>query len=218
MHTHLSALHSRHRFASMGALRTALAVLISIYPVVVMDVLAAGDAPSDVVGANEIKNQLESRKRRGAKPADERSTQSIERLNALRKQRGLNLQERDELADAIETLPRIDLTVYFAFDSAEIDGRAVPQLDELGRALQDLKGRTSGIYIIGHTDAKGDEDYNWHLSLRRAEAVVSFLISKYAIPRDLLTSEGFGERRLRDRQAPYSAANRRVEIVNLPKP
>lgn len=50
------------------------------------------------------------------------------------------------------------------------------------------------IEISGHTDSKGSDDYNQVLSKKRAQAVVTWLISK-GISKDRLTYEGYGEAR-----------------------
>jgi OmpA-OmpF porin, OOP family len=66
---------------------------------------------------------------------------------------------------------------------------------------------------VGHTDAVGTEAYNQKLSLRRADAVKAYLVSKGLDPARLYT-EGKGETQpvADDRSAAGRAKNRHVTI------
>ena len=48
------------------------------------------------------------------------------------------------------------------------------------------------IFISGHTDDQGSDEYNMNLSEKRAKAVYNFLIN-HDINHDRLTYKGFGE-------------------------
>ena len=50
------------------------------------------------------------------------------------------------------------------------------------------------IELSAHTDDKGSDDFNMKLSQRRAESVVTYLISK-GIPKEQLIAKGYGETR-----------------------
>jgi len=112
----------------------------------------------------------------------------------------------------------IDLAIHFKVDSAELDPRAARQLDELARALQLPALADARIGIHGHTDASGSAEHNTRMSVARAEAVRSWLVERAGIAPERLVARGFGFERLKDRANPKSAANRRVEIVNLSPP
>ncbi|NVO17723.1 MAG: OmpA family protein [Rhodoplanes sp.] len=131
------------------------------------------------------------------------------------KTRALTLDERTKVADIAKEKQKIDLEVYFDYNSAEIVQRAVPDLMELGKALSnpELKGGT--FLLGGHTDAKGGEEYNQKLSERRASAVKKFLLEKFQLPEDTLVTAGYGKEQLKKPDAPFAAENRRVQIVNL---
>ncbi|MDO8412964.1 MAG: OmpA family protein [Gallionellaceae bacterium] len=49
--------------------------------------------------------------------------------------------------------------------------------------------------IEGHTDDVGTSEYNWKLSQRRAESVVSYLVDNFHIATSRLTAVGYGEMR-----------------------
>ncbi len=67
---------------------------------------------------------------------------------------------------------------------------------------------------VGHTDSIGSDAYNDRLSLRRAEAVKAYLVSK-GIPADKVRTEGRGKREpVADNATPEGRAkNRRVEVT-----
>lgn len=63
-------------------------------------------------------------------------------------------------------------TVYFAFNSAELDARAKDALDKLGQ---------NGVYVIdAYASCEGSTAYNLKLSQRRADAVKAYLESRGA--------------------------------------
>jgi len=72
-------------------------------------------------------------------------------------------------------------SVFFAYDSAELDDRAKETLDKLGE---------NGIYVVrGYASIEGSPEYNKALSLRRAEAVAEYLRARGA---KVDTVEGLG--------------------------
>jgi outer membrane protein OmpA-like peptidoglycan-associated protein len=103
----------------------------------------------------------------------------------------------------------------FAFDSAELKPEFFRALDSLTRSL--VHYDKTVLHIIGHTDSIGSEDYNYGLSVRRAEAVAQYLMLK-GVPAIRLRIEGHGE--LEPRSPNTSEAlrnrNRRVEIFIKP--
>ena len=81
--------------------------------------------------------------------------------------------------------------VLFDFDRAVIKPEGQKKLDE-------LQGRMKGVSVevviaIGHADRIGGEAYNQKLSVRRADAVKAYLVSKGAEQNRVYT-EGKGEK------------------------
>jgi outer membrane protein OmpA-like peptidoglycan-associated protein len=137
-------------------------------------------------------------------------------VNGLRgRTRSLTVDEGDHVAQIAKERPKIDLVIYFDFNSAVISPKSEPQLAELGKALQspDLEG--SVIVLSGYTDAKGGAEYNQILSEHRAASVKRYLVEKLDIPAKNLTTAGYGKRDLKNPADPFGAENRRVQIVNL---
>jgi OOP family OmpA-OmpF porin len=113
--------------------------------------------------------------------------------------------------------PSVNLTVNFPNGSAELTPEAMATLDALGRALSSSELASYRFRIEGHTDTVGSRDYNRNLSERRAEAVVSYIVSKYGVPASRLQAVGMGEEGLlvsTPEQTP-EPRNRRVQVINL---
>jgi outer membrane protein OmpA-like peptidoglycan-associated protein len=91
---------------------------------------------------------------------------------------------------------------------------AQQQLDRVATALKD-QGRH--LTVEGHTDSRGSIGTNQALSLSRAQAVRSYLISK-GVDVHLVDAVGLGPSRpvADNRSAEGRASNRRVEIVVAP--
>jgi peptidoglycan-associated lipoprotein len=64
-------------------------------------------------------------------------------------------------------------TVYFSFDDSSIQASERDRLDGNAACIEKTKGR--GVYLVGHTDTSGTEEYNIALSERRAQSVADYL-------------------------------------------
>jgi len=81
--------------------------------------------------------------------------------------------------------------VLFDFDRADVKPEGKSKLD-------DLSGKVRGVNLevviaIGHADSIGSDAYNQKLSVRRAEAVKAYLVSK-GIEANRVYTEGKGEK------------------------
>ncbi|MGC2939140.1 MULTISPECIES: OmpA family protein [unclassified Brevibacterium] len=86
-----------------------------------------------------------------------------------------------------DTVVTLDTDILFDFDSAELSDAAKKKIKDL---VNDLP-TDSEITVGGHTDSKGEDDYNKKLSEDRAKAVAEVLTSANS---DLdVTSKGYGE-------------------------
>jgi len=101
--------------------------------------------------------------------------------------------------------------VLFDFDKSVIKPAGKAKLDELAN---NVKGINLEVVIaIGHTDSIGSDAYNQKLSVRRAESVKAYLVSKGIEPNRIYT-EGKGEKQpvASNKTKDGRAKNRRVEI------
>jgi OOP family OmpA-OmpF porin len=101
--------------------------------------------------------------------------------------------------------------VFFDFDKAVLKPEGKAKLDDLVGKLKTVALEV--IIAIGHTDSIGTSEYNQKLSVRRAEAVKAYLVSKGIEPNRIYT-EGKGKSQpiADNRTAEGRAKNRRVEI------
>ncbi len=108
-----------------------------------------------------------------------------------------------------------DVSVTFGFDKAALTAADRAKLDELATSLKDARGYI--LQVTGGTDSTGDATYNYQLSQRRADAVVSYLATKYEIPPHKFYLVGIGKDQqvASDSTAAGRAKNRRVEIKLL---
>ena len=100
---------------------------------------------------------------------------------------------------------------FFDFDKAVLKPEGKAKLDDL---VDKVKGINLEVIIaVGHTDSVGSDGYNQKLSVRRAEAVKSYLVSK-GIEKNRVYTEGKGEKQpvADNKTAEGRAKNRRVEI------
>jgi len=113
--------------------------------------------------------------------------------------------------------PSVNLTVDFATGSAQLTPQAMATLDELGRALSSNQLSDYRFRIEGHTDTVGSDDYNRALSERRADAVVTYLTTKFGVAPARLEAVGMGEQGLLVPTPPQTPEprNRRVQVINL---
>jgi outer membrane protein OmpA-like peptidoglycan-associated protein len=113
--------------------------------------------------------------------------------------------------------PWIDVEIYFPSGSAVPDASARAALAALSEALGKPRMKNPVLSIAGHTDARGEADYNQSLSERRADAVKRLLVEAYKLPADTFVTVGYGKQRLKNVADPFAGENRRVEIVDMEK-
>jgi OmpA-OmpF porin, OOP family len=100
---------------------------------------------------------------------------------------------------------------FFDFDKAVLKPEGKAKLDDLVGKVQGINLEV--IIAVGHTDSVGTDAYNQKLSVRRAEAVKAYLVSK-GIEKNRVYTEGKGEKQpvADNKTAEGRAKNRRVEI------
>ena len=100
---------------------------------------------------------------------------------------------------------------FFDFDKSVLKPAGKSKLSDLASKLQGIDIEV--VVATGHTDSVGSDAYNIKLSLRRANAVKAFLVSK-GIPADRVFTAGKGETTpvANNKTREGRAQNRRVEV------
>jgi outer membrane protein OmpA-like peptidoglycan-associated protein len=80
--------------------------------------------------------------------------------------------------------------VQFAWDSPVLDAKANSQLTDVLTKLASVKDFKS-IKVEGHASSEGQSKHNDALSLKRAQAVVDYLVAN-GLPKEKLSAVGFG--------------------------
>ena len=103
-------------------------------------------------------------------------------------------------------------TAYFDFGKSDLRVDAAVQLDEIAVKMKENSDYT--IQITGHTDDVGSDDFNLELSLRRAETVKEYLVSKGLDPARITTFAKGKTEPLNDNTSDeLRSQNRRVEFT-----
>lgn len=108
--------------------------------------------------------------------------------------RGLERSHEFELEMGIAPIPvtAIELPeILYEFDSWELQTQFKDSLNGLVQTLEDNPHIV--IELASHTDSRGTHEYNDTLSLRRAEAVVDYLVEQ-GIENERIEAAGYGKR------------------------
>ena len=122
----------------------------------------------------------------------------------------------DSLASVVAGLDNYqaigNLSVTFGFDKSVLTKDDKDQLDTFAGTITNAKSYI--VEVTGGTDSTGNADYNYQLSQRRADAVVQYLATKYAIPAHRFYLIGIGkDKEVADNKTREGRAkNRRVDI------
>ena len=127
---------------------------------------------------------------------------------------GMVVVDADAMTKEITKTGKVALYgIYFDFDKAVVKPESRPTLEQVAELM---KSNTAlKLVVVGHTDSKGEFDYNMDLSSSRAEAVANALVNEYGISRSRLRSWGVGyvSPIASNRTEEGQAKNRRVELV-----
>jgi len=100
---------------------------------------------------------------------------------------------------------------FFDFDKSVLKADGKAKLDDLAGKVKAINLEV--IIAVGHTDSVGSDAYNQKLSVKRADAVKAYLITK-GIEKNRVYTEGKGEKQpvADNKTGAGRSKNRRVEI------
>lgn len=139
---------------------------------------------------------------------------SVDVIETREMERGLITVTAETIDQALRTQGRVALEgIYFDTDQAVVK----PESAAAMQAIADyLKNHADvNVYVVGHTDDSGAYTHNVDLSTRRAEAVMTVLVSEHKIAATRLQAVGVGPVAPAASNASDAdrAKNRRVELV-----
>lgn len=116
---------------------------------------------------------------------------------------------RKENGNLILSMP---VEILFDFDSYSVKNSVKNSLDGLAKALKENKDIK--LKVDGHTDYIGTDQYNFDLSLKRANSIKNYLISK-GVESKNISVEGYGKQNpiASNKTEVGRARNRRVEFI-----
>jgi len=119
-----------------------------------------------------------------------------------------NTEASPKAAVALKELPT--QYNYFEFDKATLSVESRAELDSLAASM---RTNQANLYIEGHTDWLGSEQYNMNLSVKRSDAVAKYLVEQGIDP-DRVKTIGLGETRpiSTNETEAGRALNRRTEM------
>ncbi|MGH7493235.1 MAG: PorV/PorQ family protein [bacterium] len=158
-----------------------------------------------------------------AQEAEARLRDTEERMNELEKLLAERLEKAKQIAEStkgeIEVTEQADrnvlatLRVNFDWDKSDIRSDMYETLNKLAEILNTYP--ESQVWIAGHTDNTGDDEYNFHLSERRMDSVRNYLSRRSIGSSRFVDPIPYGEwRPLNPNTTPeLRFRNRRVEFL-----
>jgi|AntAceMinimDraft_11_1070367.scaffolds.fasta_scaffold00242_17 OOP family OmpA-OmpF porin len=112
------------------------------------------------------------------------------------------------------TAHTVSAEVLFDFDKSVLKDQGKVELQKLGQIIMGQGMSVGDIDVVGHTDSVGSDAYNEALSVRRAQAVKTFLVGGGISP-GIIDVIGMGKREpvASNDTAAGRSLNRRVDIL-----
>ena len=103
-------------------------------------------------------------------------------------------------------------TLYFLEGTVDMTPESAPVLEALRAEIARRPG--AEVQVTGHSDTVGSDEDNDALSQKRAEEILTLLVSR-GFDRSIMSAVGRGERELREPTADNvgNPVNRRVEVI-----
>lgn len=119
--------------------------------------------------------------------------------------------------DPLPLSPSVNIRINFDYDSTQVAGTSRQNVSVLAETLAKPKYQGKRIILVGHTDKRGDAQYNMNLSLKRAAAIQQQLIGLSPQLQGHIQIQGKGEDQLlyQGDSEQVHLLNRRIEVFLL---
>lgn len=176
-------------------------------------------------GKEKLEAEAKDQGKETTEPAPPEATQERKkRLDELKKQLANAASQSDSnqlpnlSVEQTDAGLLVSLTDTFGFEmfttsSAKPTAALVKLMDRIAPILRKQKGP---LVVRGHTDArpfKSDKYDNWRLSTSRAHMARHMLIRGGVEGDRIIRIEGHADRHLKNKKKPFSAENRRIEVL-----
>jgi len=165
------------------------------------------------LGSTDLINSLQGVEQAGPDLSAARLRQMA--VQSLNDPSRTNRMNRAPLAERLDKLAQLTIAIQFDFNSARIRPSSFAAVGLMADALYHPYLQGYRFLIVGHTDAKGNREYNLKLSQQRADAIREALINPFGISPARIEAVGLGEEQLLKPAAPEAAENRRVQLINI---
>jgi outer membrane protein OmpA-like peptidoglycan-associated protein len=138
----------------------------------------------------------------------------VDLLEAKDREKKMVTVDAGEMAKSIDATGRVALYgIYFDFNKADVKPESDSTLEQIAGLLK--KNPSLKLLVVGHTDNVGNENYNYDLGKRRADAVSRYLITKKNLDPIRVVPVSYGQSApMEENKTPQGRAmNRRVEIL-----
>jgi outer membrane protein OmpA-like peptidoglycan-associated protein len=117
-------------------------------------------------------------------------TLSSKNLSSTKKEKGTTKSLNFELCEPVSGDTFVLRNIYFDFDKFSLRSQSVEDLNKLAQVMKENPSMI--IELGGHTDTRGDSNYNQYLSENRAKVAKDYLIKK-GIDASRIQTKGYGE-------------------------
>ena len=111
----------------------------------------------------------------------------------------------------------VTVRLNFEFDKYRVPDNVVNQeeIAKIDDYIDQLEKTPENevVTVVGHTDAKGSDEYNMALGMRRADAVRDYIVARGYPAENVAPAESMGKRDMLPGVDPYSVLQRRVTLT-----
>jgi len=159
------------------------------------------------LGSTDLINSLQGVEQAGPDLSAARLRQMA--VQSLNDPSRTNRMNRAPLAERLDKLAQLTIAIQFDFNSARIRPSSFAAVGLMADALYHPYLQGYRFLIVGHTDAKGNREYNLKLSQQRADAIREALINPFGISPARIESVGRAPDKRPVRLKPGDQAERR---------